>query len=343
MVSWSCYQYAMYFIYWTETSFLTQWKILLIFLCVISVRRNAVEFGACSWTAVGRTVCLAVCRSKRRCSACSAIWSSRPQLQVDDGASFVFLYKWTLSQLWPVRSLMSTTCCYWSRKWRSSLSARCRRASLMRVFFSWRWLLSCCLPSTPSLVNLSAFSKSRKTTVGCYLLQTYSPVANSPTLFSVCTSRSAISRLFLQMSHSSSTSSVLSSDSDTQTPFRSSDTCVIRVSLDTAEASSDTKTHVYKSIMVCFSVCVCVCVCVRACVRVCVCVCACMRVCVCVCVFTCVCVCVCVCACMYVCVCVCVRACMYVCVCLCVCVCVCVFVCVRARACVCYCCCCLSL
>lgn len=50
------------------------------------------------------------------------------------------------------------------------------------------------------------------------------------------------------MSHSSSTSSVLSSDSDT-TPFRSSDTCVIRVSLDTAKPSTDTMTHVYKSIM----------------------------------------------------------------------------------------------
>ncbi|KAK7095563.1 ral guanine nucleotide dissociation stimulator-like 1 isoform X1 [Littorina saxatilis] len=54
----------------------------------------------------------------------------------------------------------------------------------------------------------------------------------------------------VSISHSSSTSSVLSSDSDTQTPFRSSDTCVIRVSLDTAaEDTSDTKTHVYKSIM----------------------------------------------------------------------------------------------
>lgn len=55
----------------------------------------------------------------------------------------------------------------------------------------------------------------------------------------------------VNMSHSSSTSSVLSSDSDTQTPFKSSDACVIRVSMDCTDASSDsdTKTHVYKSIM----------------------------------------------------------------------------------------------
>ncbi|XP_076455444.1 ral guanine nucleotide dissociation stimulator-like 1 isoform X2 [Babylonia areolata] len=51
------------------------------------------------------------------------------------------------------------------------------------------------------------------------------------------------------MSHSSSTSSVLSSDSDTQSAFRTSDSCVIRVSLHTSQESSDVKTHVYKSIM----------------------------------------------------------------------------------------------
>ncbi|XP_025114107.1 ral guanine nucleotide dissociation stimulator-like 1 isoform X7 [Pomacea canaliculata] len=54
------------------------------------------------------------------------------------------------------------------------------------------------------------------------------------------------------ISHSSSTSSVLSSDSDSQTPFRSSDTCVIRVSMTSGDLSPDTKTHVthvYKSIM----------------------------------------------------------------------------------------------
>ncbi|XP_048775777.1 ral guanine nucleotide dissociation stimulator-like 1 isoform X4 [Ostrea edulis] len=50
------------------------------------------------------------------------------------------------------------------------------------------------------------------------------------------------------MSHSSSTSSLLSCDSDTtvSSPFRSSDTCVIRVRF---ESSPESDTHVYKSIM----------------------------------------------------------------------------------------------
>ena len=161
---------------------------------------------------------------------------------------------------------MTTTCCCWSRKWKSSHSVRCPRASLMRVFFSWKVTVVLLSSFCSKFGELVHFLRSRKTTVGCYLLQKCSPVANSPMLFSVCTSRSTISLFFLQMSHSSSTSSVLSSDSDTQTPFRSSDTCVIRVSLDTAEASSDTKTHVYKSIMVRFCVCACVHVCLHVCV-----------------------------------------------------------------------------
>ncbi|XP_041370926.1 ral guanine nucleotide dissociation stimulator-like isoform X2 [Gigantopelta aegis] len=48
------------------------------------------------------------------------------------------------------------------------------------------------------------------------------------------------------MSHSSSTSSVISSDSDCTSPYRSSDTCVIRVSLETSLIAN---THIYKSIM----------------------------------------------------------------------------------------------
>ncbi|XP_063422433.1 ral guanine nucleotide dissociation stimulator-like 1 isoform X1 [Mytilus trossulus] len=48
------------------------------------------------------------------------------------------------------------------------------------------------------------------------------------------------------MSHSSSTSSLVSYDSDPPTPFKSSDSCVIRVSL---ESGIYTNTHVYKSIM----------------------------------------------------------------------------------------------
>ncbi|CAG2192120.1 RGL [Mytilus edulis] len=48
------------------------------------------------------------------------------------------------------------------------------------------------------------------------------------------------------MSHSSSTSSLVSYDSDPPTPFKSSDSCVIRVSLESGIYSN---THVYKSIM----------------------------------------------------------------------------------------------
>ncbi|XP_071097276.1 ral guanine nucleotide dissociation stimulator-like 1 isoform X7 [Haliotis cracherodii] len=51
------------------------------------------------------------------------------------------------------------------------------------------------------------------------------------------------------MSHSSSTSSVISSDSDTSSsPYRSCDTYVIRVSLEPSDQAS---THIYKSIMLC--------------------------------------------------------------------------------------------
>ncbi|XP_021345418.1 ral guanine nucleotide dissociation stimulator-like 1 [Mizuhopecten yessoensis] len=48
------------------------------------------------------------------------------------------------------------------------------------------------------------------------------------------------------MSHSSSTSSLLSYDSDPMSPFKSSDHCVVRVSF---ESGADAQTHVYKSIM----------------------------------------------------------------------------------------------
>ncbi|XP_060590682.1 ral guanine nucleotide dissociation stimulator-like 1 isoform X2 [Ruditapes philippinarum] len=49
-----------------------------------------------------------------------------------------------------------------------------------------------------------------------------------------------------QLSHSSSTSSIQSYDSDNSTPFKSSDACVIKVSLETGATP---KSHVYKSIM----------------------------------------------------------------------------------------------
>ena len=78
-------------------------------------------------------------------AVCSTVWSSRPQLQVGDGASFIFLNMWALSQLWPVRSLMTMTCCPRPRKWKSSLSVSvcCPRAALMRVSFSWKVNTKC--------------------------------------------------------------------------------------------------------------------------------------------------------------------------------------------------------
>ena len=66
----------------------------------------------CNWTAVDHTFVFAVCRSGYLCSICSAVWSSRPQLQSGDGASFIFLNMWALSRLWPVRSLVTTNCCH---------------------------------------------------------------------------------------------------------------------------------------------------------------------------------------------------------------------------------------
>ena len=112
----------------------------------------------CSCTAVGRTFVLAVSGSGYLCRISSAVWSSRPQLRTGDGDSFISLNMWALSRLWPVRSLMTTTCCHRSRKWQSSISVHCPRAALMKVFFSRRVTSSCCFPLAPSLASLSAFS-----------------------------------------------------------------------------------------------------------------------------------------------------------------------------------------
>ena len=118
----------------------------------------------CNWPAVGHTLVLAVCRSGHLCSICSAVWSSRPQSQIGDGASFIFLNMWALSRLCPVCSLMTTSYCHRSRKWKSSLSVRCPRAALMRVIGSWKVTLSAGgRPSqsvAPSLASSSAFSLS---------------------------------------------------------------------------------------------------------------------------------------------------------------------------------------
>lgn len=52
---------------------------------------------------------------------------------------------------------------------------------------------------------------------------------------------------YLQISHSSSASSLLSSDSDITSPYRFPDSCIIKVSVQTGESCGS---HVYKSIMV---------------------------------------------------------------------------------------------
>ena len=51
----------------------------------------------CSWTAVGHTLFLPLCRSGHLSSTCWTVWSSRPQLQVGDGAFCC----WTMMSLSP--------------------------------------------------------------------------------------------------------------------------------------------------------------------------------------------------------------------------------------------------
>ena len=81
-------------------------------------------------------------------STFSAVWSSRPQLQAGDGASFISLYMWAMIRLCLIRILMAA-CYQRSRKWKSSLLVHCPlRTALMRVLCSWMaTLLSCCHPS----------------------------------------------------------------------------------------------------------------------------------------------------------------------------------------------------
>ena len=114
----------------------------------------------CSWATVGHTFVLAVCRSEHLCSICSSIRSSRPQLQIGDGASFIFLNMWALSRLRPVHSLTITTCCHRSRK-QSHHSQRAAPGPLWwGSSFLGRWHIRAHIPYEK---NISC----------CVILQTY--------------------------------------------------------------------------------------------------------------------------------------------------------------------------
>ena len=83
-------------------------------------------------------------------STFSAVWSSRPQLQAGDGASFISLYMWAMIRLCLIRILMAA-CYQRSRKWKSSLLVHCPlRTTLMRVLCSWMATLVVSLPSISS-------------------------------------------------------------------------------------------------------------------------------------------------------------------------------------------------
>ena len=87
------------------------------------------------------TLCLAVCKSGHLCSVIMfgcLVFKTAVMLQAGGCASFIFLYMWAfLNRSWPVRSLMTTTCCQRSRKWKSSFSMRCPKCVAVR----W-WRLS---------------------------------------------------------------------------------------------------------------------------------------------------------------------------------------------------------
>ena len=70
----------------------------------------------CSWTSVDHMFVLAVWRSGYPCSVRSAVWFSRPQLQVGAGYIFLNMYLSALKRFCPVRSLMTATYCHRSRK-----------------------------------------------------------------------------------------------------------------------------------------------------------------------------------------------------------------------------------
>ena len=109
-------------------------------VAVVSTSSLLPQSLVCSWTPVGRTLCLAVCKGGHLCSIIMfgrLVFKTAVMLQVGDGASFIFLYMWALNRSWLVRSLMTTTCCQRSRKWKSSFSMRCPKCVDVR----W-WSLS---------------------------------------------------------------------------------------------------------------------------------------------------------------------------------------------------------
>ena len=93
------------------------------------------------------------------CRTCSVVWSSWPQGQVGEGASFSLRCIWLFSLLCPVRSLTRTTCCFRNSRWFSSLCGLGIVNTLMRVVFSLKLtLLACCSPLALSFARMSPCS-----------------------------------------------------------------------------------------------------------------------------------------------------------------------------------------
>ena len=174
-------------------------------------------------TAVVHTFVLAVSRSGTLCRISSAVWSSRPQLRIGDGASFISLNMWALSRVWPVLSLMITTCCHRSRKWEvlplSALpqgrsdegllflegdtaillsSFGSKFGKLICFFISWKTAvgwdpLQDYSSLAPSLASSSAFFTSWKTTVSRYPLQDNSSAVLRDIMKAFCETKEFVS------------------------------------------------------------------------------------------------------------------------------------------------------
>ena len=90
----------------------------------------------------------------------------RLQLQIGDGASFIFLNMWAPSRLKSVCSLMTTTCCRRSRKWKSSLSALPQGCSDEGLLFLEGDTVVLLSSFGSTFTELVCFFISWKTTVG---------------------------------------------------------------------------------------------------------------------------------------------------------------------------------